>query len=56
MGGCCATGSGSGPIAESFYELSALDINEKMLNFADWKGKVCYESVTYTWLKVMFRN
>ncbi len=41
MGGACTTAAASGPGAQSFYELSALDVDGIMFNFADLKGKVC---------------
>jgi hypothetical protein len=41
MGGACTTAAASGPGAQSFYELSALDVDGNMFNFADLKGKVC---------------
>ena len=39
MGGVCAT-QAQGPGALSFYEISAQDIDGKMRNMSEWKGKV----------------
>ena len=41
MGAICCGGFGdAGPIANSFYELEAKDVNGNMRSMREWQGKV----------------
>jgi hypothetical protein len=44
--GCICTTAASGPGALNFHELSALDIDGKLINFSDLKGKVSRHQYT----------